>query len=88
MGDAAGEGAHGLHLLRLAELVFETFFLGDVAGETAGILLAAELDVGGEDLDRELAAVLAAMDGLTRERSRPFEAPPIRPSLSPESRGG
>ena len=63
VGNAAGHGAQGLHLVRFAQLVFQLVALGlgllaagEVAREHGGGLAAAVVLEGDADLDRDFAA--------------------------------
>ena len=51
-------------------LLFKPLALGDVTGKTTIELLAVKPHIGRHDFDRKLAAILATMDGFTREECR------------------
>ncbi len=46
VGDAAGQLADGLHLLRLAQLVFQAVLLGDIDADTGATHRPAVLALG------------------------------------------
>ena len=70
VGDAAGQGADGLHLLGLTELDFQSlpFLLravpvADIAGKGAIVYLVVIDDAGGAHLHRKVLAFLGAVHG-------------------------
>jgi hypothetical protein len=87
VGDAAGEPAQALHLLRLADLLAKLLFVafgdlasGDVADEDDRAVLAIDLHGRGRSLHLDLAAVQAQHHLLARRRSPAFvieEADPL-----------
>ena len=61
MGNAAGQGADGFHLLRFEKLRFQLLSPGQVAHDSPDEFAIAEAHVAGADLDRKLGAIFAAM---------------------------
>src|SRR5215475_11768327 len=59
MGDAAGELADGLHLLRLAQVRLQLRAGREIANETGEDGRAAELHLADRELDRKDRAILA-----------------------------